>query len=70
MTGGTGGRPPQRLLDGREQPEMGLVQHLAESAPHSTELWIEPDTAHTEVLGTNPDEWTRVVDFLDRAIGR
>ena len=62
---------PVLLIAASEQPEMMLVQHLAESAPHSTELWIEPDTAHTEGLGTNPDEWTaRVVDFLDRAIGR
>jgi hypothetical protein len=45
-------------------------RYIRSASPDTVELWVVPDTGHTDALATHPDEWeTRVTTFLDRALG-
>ena len=36
---------------------MTVTLHLHSVAPEYSELWIEPNTPHTQALYVHPDEW-------------
>jgi fermentation-respiration switch protein FrsA (DUF1100 family) len=60
---------PVLLIAASEQPEMLLMTHLQDQARTSSDLWIAPETSHTQALYVHPQEWTaRVLDFLDKAL--
>jgi fermentation-respiration switch protein FrsA (DUF1100 family) len=43
--------------------------HFQAAAPNSVELWIVPDTGHSDGINTHPEEWAdRVIAFLDRTL--
>lgn len=45
-------------------------RYIRSGSPETVELWIVPDTGHTDALDTHPEEWeARVVGFLDDALG-
>jgi uncharacterized protein len=60
---------PVLLIAASEEPEMTVMAHLHDVAPRSSELWLAPNTPHTQALYVHPGEWsTRVLTFLDRAL--
>ena len=60
---------PVLMIAASEQPEMLLMTHLHELAASNSELWIAPNTSHTQALYTHPEEWSaRVLSFLDNAL--
>lgn len=61
---------PALLIAASEEPETTLIRHLASIAPDPRNSGSRPETAHTQGLATDSNEWTaRVLAFLDRAIG-
>jgi dienelactone hydrolase len=65
----TAPRPVMIIAAGTQPTEIDAARVFQEAAPDSVELWIAPDTGHTEAYDVHPAEWeTRVVDFLDRAL--
>ncbi|MGD9999384.1 MAG: alpha/beta hydrolase [Ilumatobacteraceae bacterium] len=60
---------PNRLLviaGERVGLERDFAQELAEASPQSVEVWVAPDSGHTEGFDRHPAEWEqRVVGFLD-----
>lgn len=60
---------PVLMIAASEQPEMLLMRHLQQQAAGNSELWVAPNTSHTQALYTHPDEWSaRVLSFLDNAL--
>ena len=61
---------PVLLIAGGSMPDEGRAARFIQSgAPGSVELWVVPETGHTDGLQTYPDEWEdRVVGFLDRSL--
>jgi pimeloyl-ACP methyl ester carboxylesterase len=60
---------PVLLIAASQEPEMTVMSHLHDVAPLSSELWLAPNTSHTQALYVHPDEWSnRVLTFLDRAL--
>jgi hypothetical protein len=57
------------LISASEEPEVTVMSHIQRMAPDSSELWIAPNTSHTQALYVHADEWqARVLDFLDQAL--
>jgi dienelactone hydrolase len=61
---------PMLLIAGGDLPdERHAGRYIAGGAPDSVELWIVPDTGHTQALATHPHEWEeRVTSFLAEAL--
>ena len=57
------------MIAASEQPEMLLMAHLQQQTAGNSELWIAPNTSHTQALYTHPEAWSsRVLSFLDNAL--
>ena len=57
------------VVAGDEDAERVAGAHIQAAAPDSVELWIVPDTGHTDGIKTHPAEWAdRVIAFLDRSL--
>ena len=62
-------RPMLIIIAGDVAEERDAGAHLQAAAPDSVDLWIVPDTGHTNGIKTHPDEWAeRVLQFLDRSL--
>ncbi len=61
---------PVLLIAGAAVPdEEPAARHIASGAPDSVEVWVAPDTGHTDALARHPDEWeARVTSFLQSAL--
>lgn len=62
---------PMLLIAAEDVPDEGrAARYLERAAPETVELWVAPDSGHTDALGTDPEQWeARVVGFLDGALG-
>lgn len=61
-------RPMLIIAAGNVAPERDAGAHFQAASP-SVELWIVPDSGHTDGIDTHPDEWAdRVIGFLDRSL--
>ena len=62
-------RPMLIIIAGDVAEERDAGAHFQAAAPNSVDLWIVPDTGHTNGIKTHPDEWAdRVLQFLDRSL--
>ena len=62
-------RPMLIIAAGDEDTERVAGAHIQAAAPNSIELWIVPDTKHTNGIKPHPAEWAdRVIEFLDRSL--
>lgn len=65
----TAPRPVLLIAAGDVESEPLASRYIAEAAPESVEVWVVPDTGHTDGLATHPAGWEeRVVGFLDAAL--
>jgi uncharacterized protein len=62
---------PMLLITAGDVPDEGRAGRYIESAsPETVDLWVAPNTGHTDALKTHPDEWEgRVVAFLEGVFG-
>jgi dienelactone hydrolase len=66
----TAPRPVLLIAAGDVATEADAGRHIRSASPATVELWVVPDTGHTDGLDTHPEEWEqRVTEFLDRALG-
>ena len=62
-------RPMLIIAAGNVTQERDAGEHFKAAAPNSVDLWIVPNTGHTNGIKTHPDEWAdRVLQFLDRSL--
>jgi pimeloyl-ACP methyl ester carboxylesterase len=62
-------RPMLIIIAGDVAEERDAGAHFQAAAPDSVDLWIVPDSGHTEGIKTHPGEWAdRVLQFLDRSL--
>ena len=62
-------RPTLLIAAGDVADESRAARYIRSGSPETVELWIAPDTSHTDALDTHPEEWeARVVGFLDDAL--
>ena len=61
---------PVLLIAGADMPdEPRAGRFIQEGSPATVQLWVAPDTGHTEALATHPAEWeARVTSFLVGAL--
>jgi dienelactone hydrolase len=61
---------PLLLIAGGAMPDEGKAgRYIQQAAPDSVELWVVPDSGHTQAPDTHPTEWEqRVTRFLDDAL--
>jgi pimeloyl-ACP methyl ester carboxylesterase len=58
------------IAGGKVVDEPQAVAYLRTAAPDRVRTWTVPGASHVDALTTSPGGWTtRVVDFLDRALG-
>ncbi|WP_195210396.1 alpha/beta hydrolase [Actinomarinicola tropica] len=64
------GRVSTLLIAAGDVPDEGDAgRYIRSGSPDTVELWVVPDTGHTDALRTHPDEWeSRVIAFLDAAL--
>jgi pimeloyl-ACP methyl ester carboxylesterase len=63
-------RPTLLIAAGDVADEARAGRHIASGSPGTVELWVVPDTGHTDAVRTQPEEWeARVATFLDDALG-
>jgi pimeloyl-ACP methyl ester carboxylesterase len=61
-------RPVLLIAGGSVADEPRAARSIQHRAPATVELWVVPETGHTNALHTHPDGWeSRVVTFLDHA---
>lgn len=64
------GRPTLLIAAGDVADEARAGRYIRSGSPGTVELWIAPDSGHTEALRAHPAEWeARVIGLLDEAIG-
>jgi uncharacterized protein len=62
-------RPILLIAGGAVPDEEPAARYIAAGAPESVEVWVAPDTGHTDALDRHPDEWeSRVTTFLAAAL--
>jgi uncharacterized protein len=62
-------RPVLLIAAADEPDEPRAGRYIQSSSPQSVELWVVPNTSHTDGLSTHPQEWeARVIGFLDHAL--
>jgi len=62
-------RPMLLIAGGAVPDEEPAARYIAAGAPDSVEVWVAPDTGHTDALDRHPDEWeARVTAFLRSAL--
>jgi uncharacterized protein len=62
---------PVLLIAAGESPdEVDAAHFIQRSSPDTVQVWIAPETQHTDALDVHPEQWeTRVVGFLEHALG-
>jgi pimeloyl-ACP methyl ester carboxylesterase len=61
--------PMLLIAAGSVAEEAQAGEYIRDGSPETVELWVAPDTGHTEALDVHPQEWeARVVAFLDDAL--
>jgi uncharacterized protein len=59
------------IAAGQGVDEPQAVAYLRTAAPDRVQTWTVPGASHVHALATAPDQWTtRVIGFLDQALGR
>lgn len=62
-------RPVLLIAGGSVADEPLAARSIQHHSPATVELWVVPETGHTNALHTHPDEWeTRVAAFLEHAL--
>jgi hypothetical protein len=62
-------RPVLLIAADNIDDEVRLGTRFADTAPTTTQLWVVPDSGHTQALSTTPLEWTsRVLDLFAQAL--
>jgi uncharacterized protein len=63
-------RPVLLIAGGAVQDEPSAARYIASGSPDTVEVWVVPETGHTDALGTDEAEWDRrVTSFLAAALG-
>lgn len=62
-------RPVLLIAAGDIPDEPRAARFIRDSSPDTVEVWVAPNSSHTDALRNHPEEWeTRVVAFLDNAL--
>ena len=62
-------RPVLLIAAGDVADEPKADRYIQGGSPGTVELWVVPDSGHTDALATHPEAWeARVTDFLDAAL--
>jgi uncharacterized protein len=62
-------RPTLLITAGDVPDEAHAARYIQSGSPETVEVWVVPETGHTEGLDTHPDEWhQRVVAFLEATL--
>jgi pimeloyl-ACP methyl ester carboxylesterase len=63
--------PVLLIAGGDVAEELHAADYISQGSPTTVEVWVAPETGHTQALRVHPAEWERrVISFLDGALAQ